>query len=224
MMKSLFHNRFARLLAAGTVGAAAFAFAPTLPLAPVPAAHAQSALGLDDAVSALRAISTMRADFTQTDRGGNTLTGTMTLKRPGKIRFDYGKNADLLVVSNGKSLYMVDYEVNQVERWPIKNSPLGALLDPNRDVRKYGKLIPTGNPNVLSVEVRDPSRPEFGVINMIFVRDSRAPGGMQLTHWVALDAQNHRTTVRLKNHRYGMAVAESTFSFKDPRRTTRRPR
>lgn len=224
-MKYLFQNRFARLLAAGTVGAAAFAISPNLPGAPVPAAHAQSsAAGLDDAVSALRAISTMRADFSQTDRGGNTLTGTMTLKRPGKIRFDYGKSADLLVVSNGKSLYMVDYEVNQVERWPISNSPLGALLDPNRDVKKYGKLIPTGNPNVLSVEVRDPKRPEFGVINLIFVRDSRAPGGMQLTHWVALDAQNHRTTVRLKNHRYGMAVAENTFTFKDPRRTTRRPR
>ncbi len=225
MMKSLFQNRFARLLAAGTAGAAAFAIPPTLPGAPVPAAHAQSsAAGLDAAVSALRAISTMKADFSQTDRGGNTLTGTMTLKRPGKIRFDYGKSADLLVVSNGKSLYMIDYEVNQVERWPISNSPLGALLDPNRDVKKYGKLVPTGNPNVLSVEVRDPKRPEFGVINLIFVRDARAPGGMQLTHWVALDAQNHRTTVRLRNHRYGVPVAESTFTFKDPRRTTRRPR
>ena len=191
----------------------------------MPAAQAQTdSADLDRAVSALRAISTMKADFSQTDRMGNVARGTMTLKRPGKIRFDYGKDADLLVVSNGSSLYMIDYEVRQVERWPIRNSPLGALLDPNRDVKKYGKLIPTGSPDVLSIEVRDPKRPEFGVMNLIFVRNSRAPGGLQLTHWVALDAQNHRTTVRLTNHRYGIAVSDSTFKFDDPRRSSRRPR
>jgi len=194
----------------------------TVPAAPV-AAQASSA-DLDSAVRALRGISTMRADFTQTDRAGNTIGGTMTLKRPGKIRFDYGRNADLLVVSNGKSLYMVDYEVNQVERWPIRKSPLGALLDPTRDVAQYGRLVPTGSDNVISIDVRDPDRPEFGRMNLIFVRNPSAPGGLQLTHWVALDAQNHRTTVRLKNHRYGVPVAEDTFTFDDPRRTSRRPR
>ncbi len=184
---------------------------------------AQSASELDKVVSALREISTMRADFTQTDRLGTTVRGVMTLKRPGKIRFDYGKNADLLVISNGKSLYVIDYEVNQVERWPIGNSPLGALFDPQRDVKKFGKLVPTGNPDVLSVEVRDPKKPEFGMINLIFVRNSAAPGGFQLTHWVALDAQNNRTRVQLSNQRYGVAVADSTFTFKDPRRSARRP-
>ena len=191
----------------------------------VAAANAQSSSGdLTRAVSALRGIETMRADFTQIDRAGNSARGTMTLKRPGKIRFDYGEDADLLVVSNGRSLYMIDYEVNQVERWPIRNSPLGALLDPDRDVRQFGTLVPTGNPDVLSIDVRDPNKPEFGRMNLIFVRNSNAPGGLQLTHWVALDAQNHRTTVRLANHRYGVSVPESTFRFRDPRRSSRRPR
>lgn len=188
-----------------------------------PALAQAQATDLDRVVGALRAISTMQADFVQTDRQGNALRGTMTLKRPGKIRFDYGKNADFLVISNGKSLYMIDYEVNQVERWPIGNSPLGALFDPDKDVKKFGKLVPTANPNVLSVEVRDPKKPEFGMITLIFVKNAAAPGGLQLTHWVALDAQNNRTRVNLSNQRYGVAVAESTFTFKDPRRTTRRP-
>lgn len=192
-------------------------------LAPAPLAAQASAGDLDRVVTALRAISTLRADFSQTDRQGNTATGVMTLKRPGKIRFDYGKKSDFLVVSNGKSLYVVDYQVNQVERWPISNSPLGALFDPDRDVKRYGKLMPTGNADVISVEVRDPAKPEFGVINLIFVRNPSAPGGLQLSHWVALDAQNHRTTVRLANHRYGLAVADSTFTFRDPRKASRRP-
>lgn len=189
-----------------------------------PPAAAQSASDLDKAVAALRGISTMRANFVQSDQRGQTVRGVMTLKRPGKIRFDYGKDADLLVVSNGKSLYMVDYEVRQVQRWPIKNSPLGALLDPARDVKKYGTLVPTTDGRVISIEVRDPKRPEFGVINLIFVKDPSAPGGLQLAQWVALDAQNYRTRVSLSNHNYGVAVAESTFKFNDPRRSSRRPR
>ncbi len=224
-LRSILSNRPARLVAAGFAGALALALPAGSPLAPIAPAQAQSnAADLDRAVQALRGISTMRADFTQTDRMGNVARGTMTLKRPGKIRFDYGKDADLLVVSNGRSLYMVDYEVNQVQRWPIRNSPLGALLDPNRDVKRYGTLVPTGSRDVLSVEVRDPKKPEFGTITLIFVRNSSAPGGFQLTNWVALDAQNHRTTVRLSNHRYGMSVAESAFRFRDPRRSSRRPR
>lgn len=212
-------------LGAGTL---ALGLVPALPVAIAPAPLAaqgagQSASQLDAVVTALRAISTMRADFTQTDRQGNVMTGVMTLKRPGKIRFDYGKDSDFLVISNGKSLFVVDYEVNQVERWPIGNSPLGALFDPERDVKRYGKLVQTGNPDVISVEVRDPKKPEFGMINLIFVRLASAPGGWQLTHWVALDAQNNRTRVQLANQRYGVPVAESTFTFKDPRRSARRP-
>jgi outer membrane lipoprotein-sorting protein len=204
-------------------GALALGLAPAGPAPLTTPAVAQTASDLDKVVSALRGISTMKADFTQTDRQGRTLRGTMTLKRPGKIRFDYGKDADFLVISNGKSLYVVDYEVNQVERWPIGNSPLGALFDPEKDVKRFGKMVPTRDPNVLSVEVRDPKKPEFGMITLIFVRNPAAPGGLQLTHWVALDAQNNRTRVQLSNQRYGLAVADSTFTFRDPRRTARRP-
>ncbi|HCY03341.1 MAG TPA: cell envelope biogenesis protein LolA, partial [Erythrobacter sp.] len=148
--------------------ALALSLAAALPvsalLAPAPAVAAEG--DLDRAVTALRGISTMKADFVQTDRSGQTVRGVMTLKRPGKIRFEYEKGVPMLVVSNGKSMYMVDYEVNQVQRWPISNSPLGALLDPSRDVKRYGKLRNTGNPNVLSVEVRDPKKPEYGVITL----------------------------------------------------------
>lgn len=203
-------------LALGAALPAGFAAAPET-------AHA-AAGDLDRAVEALRGISTMQADFTQTDRQGRTIAGKLTLKRPGKIRFEYDPSAQMLVVSNGRSLYLVDYEVDQVQRWPIRNSPLGALLDPNRDVKRYGKLVETGHPDVVSIEVRDPKRPEFGVITLIFTRDASAPGGLQLTNWVALDSQNHRTTVRLRNHRYGMNVADSSFRFRDPRRSSRRPR
>ncbi|MCB2058599.1 MAG: outer membrane lipoprotein carrier protein LolA, partial [Novosphingobium sp.] len=177
---------------------------------------------LTQAVGALRGISTLRADFVQTDRNGGQTRGVMTLKRPGRIRFQYEKGVPFLIVSDGKALTFVDYQVRQVQRWPISNSPLGALFDPDRDVAKYGKLIDTGNPGLVAVEVRDKAHPEYGVITLVFVRKASAPGGLELTSWAALDAQNNRTRVSLANHQYGLAVPDSTFRYNDPRRATRR--
>lgn len=201
--------------------AIALAFGTALPAAYLAAQVPVSAAAgdLDAAVAALRGIGSMTADFTQTDRNGTTIPGKLYLKRPGKIRFEYAPSAKMLVVSNGKSLYLVDYEVKQVQRWPIGNSPLGALLDPSRDVKAFGRLVPTANSDVVSVEVKDRKRPEYGVITLIFVRDASAPGGLRLTNWVALDSQNQRTTVRLSNQSYGVAIADSKFGFVDPRRS-----
>ena len=72
--------------------------------------------------------------------------------------------------------------------------------------------------------VEDPKKPEYGAISLLFYNTPNAPGGMQLINWVARDAQNYRTTVRLSNHRYGVSVADSTFTFRDPRRSSRRPK
>jgi outer membrane lipoprotein-sorting protein len=210
-------------LRAAIAAAVAFAVPATVFVMPAAPAAAQSADRLDQAVAALRAISTMKADFTQTDRNGQSVRGVLTLKRPGKIRFEYAKGVNMLMVSNGSSVTWIDYDVRQVERWPIKNSPLGALLDPSRDLKRYGRLMPTSNPEVISVQAKDPTKPEFGEMTLVFVRKAGAPGGWELNSWVMLDAQNTRTTVRLSNHRYGMAVADSTFTYRDPRRTTRRP-
>src|SRR5690606_31861110 len=140
---------------------AALALAVPIGVAFPATAAAAQADRLDNMVRALRSISTMKADFVQTDRNGQSIRGELTLKSPGRIRFEYEKGVNMLVVSNGRSLTLVDYDVDQVQRWPISNSPLGALLDPKRDVKRYGKLMPTSNPNVLSVEVKDPKKPEY---------------------------------------------------------------
>ncbi len=210
-----------RRLASAATLAALVVSAPLTMVAPV-AAQAPANGQLADAVAALRAITTMRASFTQTDRNGQRLNGVLTLKRPGRIRFQYAPGVPLLIVSDGSALTLVDYEVRQVQRWPIKNSPLGALLDPTRDVMRYGRLQPTGDPDVISFEVRDPKHPEYGVITLVFIRKPSAPGGFELASWVSLDSQNARTTVRLSNHQYGLALPDNAFRFNDPRRPGRR--
>ena len=190
--------------------------------APVPAPAGPTAGPLAEAVAALRGISTLRADFIQTDRNGQRSTGVLTIKRPGKIRFQFAPGNPLLIVGDGRALTLIDYQVRQVQRWPIGNSPLGALLDPNRDLSRFGRLQPTADANVVSIEVRDSGHPEYGVITLILVRKAGAPGGLELSSWVALDSQNKRTTIRLSNQQYGIAVSDDTFRWNDPRRPARR--
>jgi outer membrane lipoprotein-sorting protein len=225
-MNSLKHIS-TRMLGAASAGALAILapaiLAPAALVLPAAPAAAQSASQLDRAVRALRGITTLRADFTQSDRSGQTVSGTLTIKNPGRIRFQYSDDVNMLVVSNGSTLTLVDYDVQQVERYPIRNSPLGALLDPDRDVARYGSVVPTNSPGVISVAVNDPERPEFPQMTLIFVEKASAPGGLELASWVALDSQNSRTTVRLRNHRYGMSVSDSTFTYRDPRTAGRRP-
>jgi outer membrane lipoprotein-sorting protein len=180
-------------------------------------APAQQSNDLSAVVGHMQAVQTMSATFTQTDRTGQSVTGKLLLKRPGHVRFEYQKGVPLLIVADGKALTMVDYEVKQVQRWPIRNSPLAALLDPGKDLSRFGKRMPTDNPNVISVQVRDPKRPEYGTMTMIFIRQASAPGGWTLNGWVALDSKNNRTTVRLDNVRYNMPIAQSSFTWRDPR-------
>ncbi|MBS7669700.1 LolA family protein [Croceicoccus gelatinilyticus] len=195
---------------------------PAALVAPAVPAAAASGNKLDQAVTALRAINTMTASFTQIGRGGQQLTGKMVLKRPGKIRFEYADDVPVLIVSDGSRLTMLDYEVNQKQVWPIKNSPLGALLQPDGDISKYGTLMPTNHSDVTSIRIKDPKHPEYGTLTMIFEKNAAAPGGMELAGWVSVDAQNKITKILLDNQRYGMSVSNGTFMFKDVKPRTRR--
>lgn len=165
----------------------------------------------------LQSVTTMTATFAQTDRNGRTLNGTVTLKRPGKVRFQYEKGVPQLIVADGSSLYFIDYQVRQVDRWPIGNSPLAVLLDPKRDIAKFSKVVPTGDPRVISMAVHDARHPEYGKITMIFQKNAAAPGGLMLQGWVALDSQNNRTTIRLSGQQYNTPVANGAFRWNDPR-------
>lgn len=219
-------NRFVKTLKTFSGAAALAALGVSATLMPVAATaqstHSAGADQLNRAATALRAIKTLKADFVQTDRNGQSVRGEMTLKQPGHIRFEYEDSVPLLIVSDGKSLNVIDYGVRQVQRWPIKDSPLGALLDPSRDIARYGTLRPTGNPDVISVEVRDSKHPEYGTITLIFVRKPSAPGGFELVRWVALDSQNKLTMLQLSNQRYNVAVPDNTFRWNDPRPRIRR--
>jgi outer membrane lipoprotein-sorting protein len=182
-----------------------------------PAVAQTPAADLQQVQQHLRGLTTMTADFVQTDRNGKSLSGTLTLKQPGKIRFQYEKGVPLLIVADGGALTFIDYQVRQVQRWPVRNSPLGVLLDPSRDIGRFARVVP-GDARLLSVEANDPKHPEYGRITLVFARGGAGPAGLALQGWVAIDSQNNRTTVRLSNQRFGGPVSDGSFRWNDPRR------
>jgi outer membrane lipoprotein-sorting protein len=195
-------------LAAAPLAAAAV----VLPQAPV---VAQATSPLAQVQAHLRAVNTMTANFSQTDRRGQTLSGAFTLKRPGKIRFQY-RNAPMLVVADGRRLYMIDYETKDVRNWGIGNSPLGVLLDPNPNLARISKIVRNDRQTLL-LQAKDPKRPEYGTVTLGFAKVPSAPSGLLLQGWTVIDAQNNRTTVKLSGQRFNVGVADSAFAWNDPR-------
>jgi outer membrane lipoprotein-sorting protein len=178
---------------------------------------AQSASPLSQVQAHMKSVDTMTANFSQTGRSGQTLNGKLTMKRPGKVRFQYQKGVPMLIVGDGKALTMIDYEVDQVSRWPIGDSPLSVLLNPNKDLTGIAKVT-RNDDQVLMIQARDPKKPEFGTITIAFAKVASAPAGLMLEGWTALDAQNDRTTIKLSGQRYNVQVADSAFRWTDPRR------
>jgi outer membrane lipoprotein-sorting protein len=160
-------------------------------------------------------VHTMTANFVQTDSRGRSAAGKMDLERPGRVRFQYG-SGDLLLVANGKTLTLIDYQVGQKSSWPLNRTPLGVLLSSSPDLKGRAQIVPSGNGNVVSVRARDPS--QYGSLTLVFLRSGSAPGGLQLYGWTAIDGQNRRTTVKLTDVRYNVAVPASAFTYAEPKK------
>jgi len=190
-----------------------------LALAAVPAAlHAQAApAGLAQVQAHLRAVDTMTANFSQSDRRGRTLSGTLTIRRPGHVRFDYGGSANMLIVGDGRALTFIDYDVGQRQRWPINDSPLSVLLNPEQDLARFAHVV-QNDAQVLMIEARDSRRREFGTITIAFAKVAGAPAGLLLQGWNTRDAQNNLTTVRLSGQRFNVPVADAAFRYREPTR------
>lgn len=184
--------------------------------AATPAAAAESA-DLAKLKSHISSVQTMTADFVQTDAKGRSAAGTLQLKRPGRVRFQYG-SGDLLLVADGKRLYFLDYQVGQKSSWALGSTPLGPLLSSSPDFNGKAQVLPNKDTRILVARAKNTS---YGQLTLAFLRSPSAPGGLQLYGWTAIDPQGHRTTVKLSNVRYNVAVPESAFTYPEPKKQKR---
>jgi outer membrane lipoprotein-sorting protein len=191
------------------------ALVPAAIVAAVPASAAAPSPDLARLKAHLSGVQTMTANFTQIDARGRAATGTLQMKRPGRIRFQYGGN-DLLLIADGKRLTFLDYTVGQKSSWPLSRTPLGPLLSGSPDFNGKAEILPSTDNRI--VVARAKSAGQYGQLTLAFLRNASAPGGLQLYGWTAIDPQNNRTTVKLTNVRFNVAVPESAFTYAEPKK------
>lgn len=179
-----------------------------------PAVAADTSADLAKLRAHLSSVRSMTANFTQIDPRGRSSSGSMELKKPGRVRFEYS-GGQLLLVANGKTLTFVDYTVGQKTSYPLSRTPLGVLLSNSPDLKGKARIVPSSDPRIMTVQARDPT--QYGSLTLVFMRSGSAPGGLQLYGWTAIDAQNKRTTVKLNNVRYNVGVDESAFTYREPK-------
>ncbi|MFT9099894.1 MAG: outer membrane lipoprotein carrier protein LolA [Zymomonas mobilis subsp. pomaceae] len=219
MIYSVFSNPKRAFFAASLILATSvFHSAGSLTAAPPSAnvSNTSSSTTFSQIQAHLRDVTTMTAQFVQIDRNGQALSGTLTLKRPGLIRFQYQKDVPLLIVGDGKALVMIDYSVRQVSRWPIGDSPLSILIDPSKDVAHYATLTSDDGKHIV-ITGRDPKHPDFGTIAIDFERDTKAPANLMLMGWTVIDAQNNRSQIVLSDQKFNQPVSNNMFRWNDPR-------
>ena len=174
-------------------------------------------------------VQSLEADFVQRAPNGNLARGTLYMERPGHIRFDYQDDIPFLVVADGKTLNFIDYEIGQITKWPVKDTPLRALLGTSTDLASINAHIefePSGLKGLIALAASDVDQPELGEITVYFEEAPDLPGGLKLLSWVVLDAKGEITTVELSRQEANVELAENLWDFEDPRGSAkhRRPR
>lgn len=172
--------------------------------------------------SYMNSINTLKARFQQRGPDGKLTRGMFHMSRPGKVRFEYEEDVPLLIVSDGRTINMVDYELRQVTKWPIKDTPLALLVADEIVLGKNVTLVASGPgelANMISITAKDPKKPEQGTMTLLFSGEPDDAGNVKLTlrAWQVIDTQGALTTISLAEPETNLELDENLWSFKDPR-------
>jgi len=216
--------------ASSLVGPSAFAQEKSLPLPPLEEqniAEDTSLKALSQIQSYFDTVKSLEAKFYQRAPDGAVTGGKLSMARPGKIRFDYEGEVPFLVVADGKTLSFIDYEIGQVTRWPVADTPLRALLGSSTDLASIGaniELAPGGIAGLMALHATDVDRPELGSITVYFEETPNADEKLRLLSWAVIDAQGQLTTVELTDEQVNVEFAAKLWEFDDPRGLAKRRR
>ena len=156
-------------------------------------------------------ITTLQARFLQVASTGAMTQGTLSLKRPGRMRFEYDAPSPILLVSNGTWLVFQDNELEQTTHVPLGSTPLSVLVEDPVDLETDIEVLDVRrNPGVIRLLMRMRDDPEAGLVQMVF---SHSP--LALRQWVITDAQGVEVKVALLETRRGMALKNDLFKPQD---------
>ncbi|MCA0302740.1 MAG: outer membrane lipoprotein carrier protein LolA [Proteobacteria bacterium] len=157
-------------------------------------------------------IRTLKARFVQSNPNGAILQGTLYVRRPGRMRFEYDAPSQLKIVADGSQVTMWDPSTRDFGQWPIGWTAASFLVkDPltlsgDLQVEKIDKVS-----GLLEVTLSQARKPQEG---KVIVRLNESP--LQLNGWTIVDNRGNRVTVTLADLQTGIQLADSLFKNDSP--------
>lgn len=151
-------------------------------------------ISLAQVSSYLNSFTSAQGAFTQINADGTISTGTVYIKRPGRIRFEYNPPEEALVVAGGGQVAIFDPRSNAgPDRYPLSQTPLKIILERNVDLTRSNMVTGhTSEGATTTVTAQDPDNPQYGNIRMVY---TAAP--VELRQWIVTDDTGQQTTVIL---------------------------
>ena len=174
----------------------------------VPASAQQ--LSLADLSAYLNQLQTAQGGFTQINVDGTISIGTIYIKRPGRIRFEYAPPDASMVIAGGGQVAIFDPRSNTgPDRYPLNQTPLSIILA--RDVNLGQANMVTGHVSdgtTTTVTAQDPDHPEYGSIQLVFTANP-----VELRQWIVTDDTGSQTTVILNDLQTGVQIGDRPFNI-----------
>ncbi|MDG1351581.1 MAG: outer membrane lipoprotein carrier protein LolA [Sulfitobacter sp.] len=163
--------------------------------------------------SYLNDLTTAKGAFTQINGDGTISTGTIYIKRPGRVRFEYNAPDTGLVIAGSNTVVIFDTKSNQPpETYPLARTPLSIILA--RDVNLGQAKMVTGHAydgTATTVTAQDPENPQYGNIQMKFTGPKP-----ELRQWIINDGNGGQTTVVLGELQKGGNLPNKLFDVGSP--------
>lgn len=171
-------------------------------------------ISLDDLSAYLNRMKTAQADFTQINDDGTISTGTLMLKRPGRMRFEYSGPDNTLVLASSGAVAIYDPKTPESgpETYPLNKTPLSIILAERVDLAKADMVVDHSyDGTATTITAQDPDHPEYGNLQLVFTDNP-----VELRQWVVNDDAGGSTTVVLGAMETGVALSNSLFAITRP--------
>jgi outer membrane lipoprotein-sorting protein len=174
----------------------------------LPAAAQQ--ISLNELSRYLNGLTTAKSAFTQINDDGTISTGTIFIKRPGRVRFEYDPPERALVLASAGAVVIFDPKTNQApETYPLSRTPLSIILAKTVNLAQADMVVAHSYDGTsTTVTAQDPKRPDLGNIQLVFTGKPT-----ELRQWVINDDAGSRTTVILGALETGERMPNSLFSL-----------
>jgi outer membrane lipoprotein-sorting protein len=177
----------------------------------VPAAQAQ--VGVPEIENYINSIRTLEARFVQSNPNGSILQGTLYVRRPGRMRFQYDPPSQLKIVADGTQVTMWDPATHDFGQWPIGWTAASFLV--KEPLKLSGDLtVQSLNRNadgLVEATIVQTRKPQEG---KVIVRFAENP--MALRGWSIVDNRGNKVDVALTQVRTGVQLADSLFRYDGP--------